>query len=117
MNIRMRINRWTEARRTLIHEPSIRASLVQPHFIVEGEGINVEIESMPGVFQQSADILVKTIANDMKSGISNHMFFPVLAASEKDAIASAASSDEMPLQRVVKLLRLVIFGIETKGFA
>ena len=105
MNIRMRINRWTEARRTLIHEPSIRSSLVQPHFIVEGEGINVEIESMPGVFQQSADILVKTIANDMKSGISNHMFFPVLAASEKDAMASAASSDEMPLQRVVKLLR------------
>jgi porphobilinogen synthase len=105
MKIRPRINRWTPARRNLIFESSINNSLVQPHFVVEGEGINDEITTMPGIFQQSVDVLLETISKDVESGINNHMLFPVIDSSIKDPLASVASSDDMPLQTAVRALR------------
>jgi len=79
--------------------------LVQPHFVVEGEGINDEITTMPGIFQQSVDVLLETISKDVESGINNHMLFPVIDSSIKDPLASVASSDDMPLQTAVRALR------------
>ena len=73
MNIRPRINRWTQTRRDLIFDSSIKSSLVQPHFLVSGEGIDEPISSMPGISRQSVDKLLETISNDMKLGISSHM--------------------------------------------
>lgn len=105
MKIRPRINRWTQARRNLVLESSINSSLVQPHFVVDGQGVNDEISSMPGIFQQSVDILIETISKDVESGINNHMLFPVIDSSLKDPIASAAHVDDMPLQNAVRLLR------------
>ena len=65
MNIRPRINRWTQSRRNLIFDPSIKSSLVQPHFLVSGEGIDEPISSMPGINRQSVDKLMETISRDM----------------------------------------------------
>ena len=78
MNIRPRINRWTISRRDMIFSPDIKSSLVQPHFVVSGEGINEAIESMPGIFRQSVDVLCQTIAEDMALGIKSHMLFAVV---------------------------------------
>ena len=105
MKIRPRINRWTQARRDLVLESSIKSSLVQPHFVVEGKGVKDEISSMPGIFQQSVDVLLETISKDVESGIINHMLFPVIDSSLKDPLASAAHIDDMPLQNAVRLLR------------
>ena len=60
MNIRPRINRWTKARRDLNFDVSIKSSLVQPHFVVDGEGIDEPISSMPGINRQSV------VLNDVK---------------------------------------------------
>ena len=86
-------------------ESSINSSLVQPHFVVDGQGVNDEISSMPGIFQQSVDVLIETISKDVESGINNHMLFPVIHSSLKDPYASAAHVDDMPLQNAVRLLR------------
>ncbi|MBT60538.1 MAG: porphobilinogen synthase [Euryarchaeota archaeon] len=105
MKIRPRINRWTAARRKLINSSSIAHSLVQPHFVVDGEGVDVEINSMPGISLQSVDVLVQTIADDMAMGISNHMLFPIVDPSLKDSAATVASHTHMPLHNAVRELK------------
>ena len=98
MNVRPRINRWTVSRRDLIFSPDIQSSLVQPHFVVSGNDINQPIESMPGIFRQSVDVLCQTIAADMELGIKSHMLFAVVDSHDKDSTASKASAADMPLQ-------------------
>ena len=105
MRKRPRINRWTQSRRNLIFSSSIKSSLVQPHFVVAGEGRDEAIDSMPGVNRQSVDILMQTIAKDMEDGISSHMLFGVVDSHEKDPLASKASDLEMPLQIAVSKLK------------
>jgi len=105
MKNRPRINRWTQSRRDLIFSSSIKSSLVQPHFVVSGEGIDEAIDSMPGVNRQSVDVLMETIAKDMSNGISSHMLFGVVDSHDKDPLASKASDAEMPLQIAVSQLK------------
>ena len=105
MKNRPRINRWTQSRRDLIFSSSIKSSLVQPHFVVSGEGIDEAIDSMPGVNRQSVDVLMETISKDMSNGISSHMLFGVVDSHDKDPLASKASDAEMPLQIAVSQLK------------
>ena len=105
MKNRPRINRWTQSRRDLIFSSSIKSSLVQPHFVVSGEGIDEAIDSMPGVNRQSVDVLMETIAKDMSNGITSHMLFGVVDSHDKDPLASKASDAEMPLQIAVSQLK------------
>ena len=110
MNIRPRINRWTKARRDLNFDVSIKSSLVQPHFVVDGEGIDEPISSMPGINRQSVDKLLDTISKDMEMGINSHMIFPVLDSKDKDSYATKASNLDMPLQIAVKKLKSLYGG-------
>ena len=105
MNIRPRINRWTPARRNLNFASDIKSSLVQPHFIVSGSGINEPIASMPGINRQSVDVLCATIAEDMALGITSHMLFAVVDNHHKDSTASKASDADMPLQQAIVALK------------
>ncbi|MBQ70796.1 MAG: porphobilinogen synthase [Euryarchaeota archaeon] len=95
MRVRPRINRWTEARRNLVFSSSISKSLVQPHFVVSGKDIDEPISGMPGIQRQSIDVLLKTIAEDIKHGLSAHMLFTVVEPEHKDSVASAASDMDM----------------------
>ena len=110
MNIRPRINRWTKARRDLNFDVSIKSSLVQPHFVVDGEGIDEPISSMPGINRQSVDKLLDRISKDMEMGINSHMIFPVLDSKDKDSYATKASNLDMPLQIAVKKLKSLYGG-------
>ena len=105
MKIRPRINRLTEARRKLIYGTNIVSSLVQPHFVINGEGIDEPILSMPGINRQSVDVLLSTISKDMEDGITSHMLFPVINSKNKDSTGSKASDSNMPLQQAVKKLK------------
>tara|TARA_B100000212_G_scaffold164346_2_gene123594 strand:+ start:1483 stop:2457 length:975 start_codon:yes stop_codon:yes gene_type:complete len=105
MKKRPRINRWTPSRRDLIFSNSIKKSLVQPHFVVQGESVDEPIESMPGINRQSVDVLLETIEQDMNDGITSHMLFGVINSHEKDATASKASESGMPLQQAVSKLK------------
>ena len=105
MKRRPRINRWTEGRRNLVFSNSIKQSLVQPHFVVSGEGINDPIKSMPGISRQSVDVLLETIGVDMQHGINAHMLFGVIDSELKDSTASKAHDSEMPLQKAITQLK------------
>ena len=107
MNIRPRINRWTEARRNLLFGKSPLHALVQPHFVVAGEKIDTPIESMPGINQQSVDILLNTVQSDYDKGIRAVMLFGVVEHSEKDEEATRASDAGSHLHRAVQGIKSV----------
>lgn len=101
MNIRPRINRWTAARRRLLFSDVLLDSLVQPHFVVEGTGVDEPIQGMPGIHQQSVDVLLETIAEDASHGLRAIMLFGVVAAHAKDAHASEAHNHGSHLHRAI----------------
>ena len=107
MNIRPRINRWTEARRNLLFGDSMLYSLVQPHFVVAGEKVDQPIEGMPGIHQQSVDVLLNTVEDDLAHGLRAVMLFGVVAGEEKDADASRAHDPSSHLHRAVLELKAV----------
>lgn len=105
MNIRPRINRWTAARRNLLFDGGVLSSLVQPHFVVEGTGVDEPIRGMPGIHQQSVDVLLQTVAEDLAHGLSAVMLFGVVASEHKDAAASHAHDASSHLHRAVMELK------------
>ena len=107
MNIRPRINRWTAARRELLFGDSMLSSLVQPHFVVAGENVDQPIEGMPGIHQQSVDVLLQTVAEDLAHGLRAVMLFGVVASGHKDAHASHAYDPSSHLHRAVLELKAV----------
>jgi porphobilinogen synthase len=105
MNIRPRINRWTTARRDLLFGSGILESLVQPHFVVDGEGVDEPIRGMPGIHQQSVDVLLKTVEEDASHGVRAVMLFGVVDAEHKDEHASHAHEASSHLHQAVLQLK------------
>lgn len=105
MNIRPRINRWTSARRDLLFGSGILESLVQPHFVVDGEGVDEPIRGMPGIHQQSVDVLLKTVEEDASHGVRAVMLFGVVDAEHKDEHASHAHEASSHLHQAVLQLK------------
>lgn len=111
MDIRPRINRWTSSRRDLLFGDSLLSSLVQPHFVVEGTGVDEPIRGMPGIHQQSTDVLLETIKADAEHGVRAVMLFGVVATEHKDSEATKASDRSSHLHRAVIELKAA-FGDE-----
>ncbi|MBI19085.1 MAG: porphobilinogen synthase [Euryarchaeota archaeon] len=105
IEIRPRINRWTLARRELNFSQSLINSLVQPHFVVDGTGIDSEIKGMPGIHRQSIDVLIETIKSDFNNGIRSIMLFGVIDSQLKDDAATQASNPSSPLHRAVAQIK------------
>lgn len=105
MKTRPRINRWTEARRNLLFGDFSLQSLVQPHFVVNGSGIDNPIEGMDGIHQQSVDILIQTIRNDYNYGIRSVMLFGIVNSEDKDEQATKASDPSSHMHEAIRKLK------------
>ena len=95
----------------LLFDGSLLSSLVQPHFVVEGSGINEPIEGMPGINQQSVDTLIETVKEDARHGIHAVMLFGVVAKEHKDSLAAHAHKTSSHLHRAVAEIKAT-FGDE-----
>lgn len=84
--------------------------LIAPLFVVEGEGIEREISSMPGVFHHSVDRLVPAAERLWKLGVPAVMLFGVPAT--KDAEGSSGWSDAGVVQRGIAALKQALPGLE-----
>jgi porphobilinogen synthase len=78
-------------------------SLIYPLFVCEGQGVRREIGSMPGVFNLSVDEAVKEAAAAKADGVPGVLLFGLPAA--KDAVGSAASDPEAPVQSAVRAIK------------
>jgi porphobilinogen synthase len=101
---RLRRLRRTETLRGLVRETELSpAQLIQPLFVVAGEGIREDIDSMPGIQRFSISNLVEEAGEVAAAGISTVLLFGVPAA--KDEVGSGAYDDEGIVQMAVRALK------------
>lgn len=101
---RMRRLRQNEVLRGMVRETELSPShLIQPAFVVAGEGIREEVESMPGIERFSISGLVEEAGEIAAAGIGALLLFGVPAA--KDEVGSGAYDDEGIVQMAVRALK------------
>lgn len=92
---RPRRNRKSEAIRNLVEENSVSVKdLIFPLFLIEGANKKVEVNSMPGIFRFSQDLMLKEIEDCVKLGIKAFDVFPAYPESLKSATASESWNPE-----------------------
>jgi porphobilinogen synthase len=100
----MRRLRRTETFRGLVRETELSPShLIQPAFVVAGEGIREEVESMPGIERFSISALVEEAGEVAAAGIGALLLFGIPAA--KDEFGTGAYDDEGIVQMAVRALK------------
>ena len=80
-----------------------RDDLILPLFAVPGSGIEREVGSMPGVFQQSVDRALDTAVKARDLGIPAVLLFGL--PERKDATGSDALLDDGPVQSLVRAIK------------
>ncbi|MGA1847211.1 porphobilinogen synthase [Deferribacter abyssi] len=102
--VRGRRLRKNETIRRMVRETKLSVDdLIYPLFVVEGENINNEVPSMPGVFQMSIDNIVKECIEVEKLGIPGVILFGI--PNHKDEIGSEAYNDKGIIQRTIKAIK------------
>lgn len=114
---RLRRMRHDEFSRRLMRENTLTAAdLIYPVFVLEGQGREQAVASMPGVVRQSLDKLLYTAEQALELGIPMLSLFPVIE-SGKDNAAQEAYNPEGLVPTVVRELkaRFPELGVMTDG--
>ncbi len=100
----MRRLRRTGVLRDLVRETDLSPRhLIQPLFIVTGEGVREPVESMPGIERFSISELVAEATEIQAAGISSVILFGIPA--QKDELGSGAYDEEGIVQLAVRALK------------
>lgn len=92
--------------RELIKENEIEVSdLIAPLFFVEGTNKKIAIESMPGQFRRSVDLLVEHVQYLYNLGIKCVAIFPAVDESLKTSDAKEAYNPEGLNQKAIKAIK------------
>lgn len=86
---RPRRNRKSEGIRNMVQENNVTVNdLILPLFLIEGKNKKSEINSMPGIYRLSTDLLLKEVESCLKLGISTFCLFPSISDKLKDKKAT-----------------------------
>ncbi|MGD9736639.1 MAG: porphobilinogen synthase [Solirubrobacterales bacterium] len=101
---RMRRLRRTSTLRGLVRETELSPShLIQPMFVVAGEGVSEEIPSLPGISRYSINNLTEEAGEIAAAGIGAVILFGIPGA--KDEVGSGAYDEEGIVQMAVRALK------------
>jgi porphobilinogen synthase len=102
--IRLRRLRMTEQFRKMVAETQLSINdLIYPLFICPGQNVKREVRSMPGVYQQSIDNLIRDCEEIYKLGIPAVILFGI--PEHKDEYGSEAYDENGIIQRAVRALK------------
>jgi porphobilinogen synthase len=102
--VRLRRLRTKKAIRDLVAETNLsQSSLVQPVFVVEGNGIVEEIPSIPGIKRYTVDKLSNYISLLLELGVHSILLFGI--PKRKDEVGSEAYSKQGVIARSIRELR------------
>jgi porphobilinogen synthase len=88
----------------MVQETHINKSdLIYPIFVAEGKNIKKPVDSMPGVYQYSVDMLDEVLDATAESGISGLLIFGIPA--HKDEFASSAYDDNGVTQQAIRYIK------------
>lgn len=86
---RPRRNRKSAVIRNLVEETKLSVNdFIYPLFLLEGSNKKSEVQSMPGIYRLSTDLILKEIEACMKLGIMSFDIFPVVDEKHKDKMAT-----------------------------
>ena len=98
--------RTSPAMRALVRETQINPDgLVQPLFVVEGQGVVQPIGSMPGVSRYSVDAVVRECRELDAVGVRAVLLFGIPDAAQKDAYATINSDPSGIVQRAARAIK------------
>ena len=101
---RLRRLRRTPGLRALVQEARVTTDdLMLPLFVVDGSGKSEPVESMPGVFRESVDRMIKRARSANKIGIRAVILFGI--PDLKDAVGSGSHDSKGVVQRAVTALK------------
>ena len=100
---RLRVN---ESIRSLVRETTLSPSdFMFPMFIAEGENVQVEIPSMPGIFRRSIDLTVKEIQEVFDLGIRAVNIYVKVDDSLKDNTGKEAWNPNGLMQQAIRAIK------------
>jgi porphobilinogen synthase len=103
---RPRRNRKSDAIRRLVRETRLTPSnLIWPLFVVDGSGRRDAVESMPGCFRLSPDLILEEAGEAYRLGIPAVALFPALPDELKDPLAKESTNPDGLLQHTVRQLK------------
>ena len=103
---RMRRLRVSDFIRRLVRESRLSVdNLIYPLFVLEGENRKEPVESMPGVFRYSLDLLLVEAKKAADLGIPVLAIFPVIDPAKKTERAEEALNSEGLIPSVVRALK------------
>jgi len=105
--LRLRRLRRTEPLRRMVRETRINIDdLIYPLFVVPGQRVKEEIESMPGNFHLSVDLLPKEAEEILRLGIPAIILFGL--PETKDELGSAAYASDGIIQKAVREIKRAV---------
>jgi porphobilinogen synthase len=103
---RPRRNRKSEPIRQMVQETQLEvANLIYPLFLTEGNGLQVPIKSMPGIFRLSPDMVLSEIETCLLLGLKIFAPFPHIEDSLKDKFASQSWREDNLYLRTIRLIK------------
>lgn len=95
MDRRPRRNRRTAITRGFLKETRLSLeNLVQPFFLVDGNGVKDEVKSMPGNYRMSVDVATEEMQKCVDLGIKSFILFPAVNEELKDSEATYGANPE-----------------------
>ncbi len=90
--------------RALVRETHLRLEkMIYPLFIVEGKGVQKPISSMPGINQQSIDVMLREVEASVEAGITSFLLFGI--PEKKDSQASGAWLPDGIVQKAIREIK------------
>tara|TARA_Y100000589_G_C27176437_1_gene638951 strand:- start:603 stop:1583 length:981 start_codon:yes stop_codon:yes gene_type:complete len=98
--------------RDLVAENSLSVNdLITPIFILEGDGQQKEIPSMPGYFKKSLDLTIDDVKKLWDMGLKSVLLFVQVSDGLKDNVGTEAVNPEGLMQKAVRTIKDAVPGM------
>lgn len=106
---RPRILRSTESLRSLVAETRLSADdFIAPLFIVDGEGVEEEISSLPDYYRRSLDLTVKEVECLWSLGIKSVLLFVKCPDNLKDNAGTESLNKDGLMQKSIRAVKRAV---------
>ncbi len=106
---RYRRLRSSEAIRSLVSENALSVNdFIVPLFIVEGENIKEEINSMPNYYRYSLDLVEEEVKEIWSLGLKSVLLFVKADENKKDNLGTEALNPDGLMQRAIKTIKKAV---------
>ncbi|MDB9515622.1 porphobilinogen synthase [Roseofilum reptotaenium CS-1145] len=101
--------RRTDALRRMVRETILTVDdLIYPLFVMEGEGQQQEIPSMPGCFRYSLDLLLDEVKAAQELGIGAIALFPLIPHPQKDNFGTESYNPDGLVPRAIRAIKQTV---------